>query len=221
MSQDARQLYEFDSVPIEGVRPGTSLLVAGPSLAGTRELALRMLVAGERRRDGLLLLAADEGGVEMLTDYEAAGGSFDRQRMAVIECSGPPGDTDDENIRTVASPSDLTGIGIEYSSLYEDLYAEGVDRARTGLFSISTLLMYADRVQPVFRFLHTLTGRVRSADGIAVCVADPSSHDEQTIRSISQTFDGRVDLRERDGETEIRVRGLPDQSGEWTGFDPF
>jgi hypothetical protein len=221
MSQDARRRYEFEDVPIDGVRPGTSLLVAGPALAGTRELALTMLTAGERTREGLLLLAADEGGAELLADYEAVGGTFDRDRMAVIECGGPPGGTDDENIRKVRSPSDLTGIGIEYSSLYEGLYAEGVDRARTGLFSVSTLLMYADEVQPVFRFLHTLTGRVRSADGLAVCVVDPSSHDQQTLGSISQTFDGRVDLRERDGEAEIRIRGLPEQSSEWTAFDPF
>jgi hypothetical protein len=124
-------------------------------------------------------------------------------------------ESDDENIRSVRSPSDLTGIGIEYSSLYEGLFGEGIQRVRTGLFSISTLLVYADEMQPVYRFLHTLTGRVRTADGFGVCVIDPSSVDDRTLSSITQTFDGRVDLREVDGGKQLRVRGLAGQSSDW------
>jgi len=214
MSQDTERGYGFDGVPIEPVEPGTSLLVAGPALAGTEALGLRMLAGGEHRRDGTLFVAVDDNGEELLTAYEDAGGTFARERMAVIEC-GTTAESDDENIRSVRSPSDLTGIGIEYSSLYEGLFGEGIERVRTGVFSVTTLLMYADEIQPVYRFLHTLTGRVRTADGIAVCVIDPSSVDERTLSSITQTFDGRVDLREADGRTELRVRGLPDRDSEW------
>jgi KaiC/GvpD/RAD55 family RecA-like ATPase len=214
MSQDAELRYELVGVPMEPVRAGTSLLVAGPALAGTEELGLRMLAGGERRGEGTLFIAVDDSGEELLAAYEDGGGTFDRQRMAAIEC-GSPMESDDENIRSVRSPSDLTGIGIEYSSLYEGLFGEGIQRVRTGLFSITTLLMYADEIQPVYRFLHTLTGRVRTADGFSVCVIDPSSVDDRTLSSITQTFDGRVDLRESEGGSEIRVRGLPDHSSEW------
>jgi KaiC/GvpD/RAD55 family RecA-like ATPase len=214
MSQNAKPTYEFEGVPIEPVRAGTSLLVAGPALSGTEELALRLLAGGERQGDGTLFIAVDDSGEELLTAYEGIGGTFDRQRMAVIEC-GSTTESDDENIRSVRSPSDLTGIGIEYSSLYEGLFGEGIQRVRTGLISVSTLLMYADEIQPVYRFLHTLTGRVRTADGVGICVVDPSSVDDRTLSSITQTFDGRVDLRETDGGAELRVRGLPDQSSDW------
>jgi len=214
MSQNGRAEYALDDLPMDPVRPGTTLLVAGPALSGTADLALRMLAAGERRGDGALFLAADESGRELIAAYEGVGGTFARDRMAVIEC-GSAVESDDENVRSVRSPGDLTGIGIEYSSLYEGLFDEGIRRARTGLFSISTLLLYADDVQPVYRFLHTLTGRVRTADGFGVCVVDPSTVDDQTISSIAQTFDGRVDLREGDDGREIRVRGLPDRSADW------
>lgn len=214
MNQDAKSAYDFEGVPIEPVRPGTSLLVAGPALSGTANLALRMLGGGERHGDGTLFIAVDDSGEELLTAYENVGGTFDRQRMAVIEC-GSAVESDDENIRSVRSPSDLTGIGIEYSSLYEGLFGEGIQRARTGLFSITTLLMYADEIQPVYRFLHTLTGRVRTADGLGVCVVDPTSVDDRTLSSITQTFDGRIDLRDTDSGVELRVRGFPDQSSDW------
>jgi KaiC/GvpD/RAD55 family RecA-like ATPase len=216
MSQDTRGHYEFADLPINPVRPGTSLLVAGPALSGTQELALRMLAAGERHNEGTLFIAADESGEELLADYTAQGGTFDRGRMAAIECGGPQVESDDQNIRTVRSPSDLTGIGIEYSSLYEGLHGEGIDRVRTGVFTVSTLLMYTDEIQPVYRFLHTLTGRVRSADGFGVCVVDPTTQDDQTLSSVIQTFDGRVDLRTTDdGGAELRVQGVRDQPDGW------
>lgn len=214
MSQDTRSHYEFGTLPIAPVQPGTSLLVAGPALAGTRELALRMLRT-VRQDEGVLFIGADESGTTLLEEYTTQGGTFDRGRMAAIECDAPSGESDDQNIRTVGSPGDLTGIGIEYSSLYEGLHREGVERVRTGLFTVSTLLMYAEEIQPVYRFLHTLTGRIQSADGVGVCVVDPTTQDDQTLNSITQTFDGRIDLRETDDGKQIRVRGLPDQASDW------
>jgi hypothetical protein len=214
MSQDAAAGYRFAGLPIDPVEPGTCLLVAGPALAGTEDLALRMLAGSERQDEGTLFIAVDDPGEELLATYEGVGGTFDRGRMAAIEC-GSVAESDDENIRSVRSPGDLTGIGIEYSSLYEGLFGEGIQRVRTGLFSVSTLLMYAEEIQPVYRFLHTLTGRVRTADGVGVCVIDPRSIDERMLGSIIHTFDGRVDLREENGESELRVRGLADQSSDW------
>ncbi|SEO42501.1 RecA-superfamily ATPase, KaiC/GvpD/RAD55 family [Halorientalis persicus] len=219
MSQDAQRRYQFEGVPIEPVQPGTNLLVAGPPFAGTKAVALRMLAAGELADEGLVLVAADDTAEAILEDYTGVGGTFNRGRMAVIECAAPSANNDDENVRTVRSPSDLTGIGIEFSSLYEGLYTEGVERVRIGLFSISTLLMYAEELQPVYRFLHTITGRVRSAEGLSTCVIDPTAQDEQTISSVEQTFDGRVDVRQTDdGGDQLRVRGLPDQPDGWQPF---
>jgi KaiC/GvpD/RAD55 family RecA-like ATPase len=219
MSQDAEKRYQFERLPIEPVQPGTNLLVAGPPFAGTKAVALRMLAAGELADEGLVLVATDDTGVSILEDYAEVGGTFDRARMAVIECTSPSGDSDDGNIKAVRSPGDLTGIGIEFSSLYEGLYTEGIERVRIGLFSISTLLMYADELQPVYRFLHTVTGRIRSADGLAMCLIDPGAQDEQTVSSVAQAFDGRVDVRRTDeGGHQLRVRGLPDQPDGWQEF---
>jgi KaiC/GvpD/RAD55 family RecA-like ATPase len=219
MSQNRRQRYRFEGMPIEPVPPGTNLLVAGPPFAGTKAVALRMLAAGELADEGLVLVATDDTGASILEEYTEIGGTFDRARMAVIDCDATATDSEDENIRPVRSPGDLTGIGIEFSSLYEGLYAEGIERVRIGLFSISTLLVYADELQPVYRFLHTITGRVRSAEGLATCVIDPAAQDEQTISSVAQTFDGRVDVRQTDdGSHQLRVRGLPDQPDGWQAF---
>ncbi|MFB6143566.1 MAG: hypothetical protein ABEJ30_09525 [Halorientalis sp.] len=213
MSQESRPTYAFPNLPLAPVPAGTNLLVAGDPFHGTDEVALRMLAAGESRGDGCLLFAADQSGPDLLEAYVAAGGTVDADRMAAVECEDSG--SDDELVRTVTSPGDLTGIGIEFSALYEDLYERGVRQVRTGLFSVSTLLHYAEEMPPVYRFLHTLTGRVRAADGFAACVIHPEGTDEQTVRSLAQTFDGRVDVREGEGGREMRTRGLDGQAEGW------
>lgn len=211
MSQDTQQRYAFEGLPLEPVAQGTSLLVAGDPFAGTTDVALRTLVGDAD--DGVLLFAIDDSGPNLVEQYAAAGGTFDRSRMAAIDCSGE--EWADDNIRSVGGPGDLTGIGIQFSSLYEDLYDQRVTRVRTGLFSISALLTCTDEIQPVYRFLHTLTGRVRAADGFTACVVDPSVTDDQTVNSLEQPFDGRIDVRTTDGGRELRVRGLADQPTGW------
>lgn len=211
MSQDTQERYAFEGLPLEPVAPGTSLLVAGDPFAGTTDVALRTLVGDAH--DGALLFAIDDNGPNLVEQYAAVGGTFDRSRMAAIDCSGE--EWADDNIQTVGSPSDLTGIGIRFSSLYEDLYDQQVTRVRTGLFSVSTLLRFTDEIQPVYRFLHTLTGRVRAADGFAACVVDASVADDRTVNSLEQPFDGRLDVRETDDGCDLRVRGLADQPTGW------
>lgn len=206
--------YEFENLPISGVERGTNLLLTGPTLGGTRELLLRMLL-GE---DGVVIITADSNARKTLSEFERFGGTVERDRTRVVSCTK---ETDEElgpYVSSVSSPGDLTGIGIEFSGQYEQVYARGYDTVRTGIYTLTPLLVYSDDVRPVFRFVNTVTSRIRTADGLGVCAIDPSAHEEQVVNSIAQPFDGRVDVRERDGTLELRVMGLPEQPSEWTAI---
>ncbi len=218
MSQTAETGIEFPGLPLDPVEPGTNLLLAGPSMGGTRELCLRLL---DDEADGVLVVAADESGPDAIDRFERVVRPFDPSRMGVIDCSGR-GETDEgRNVSTVTSPADLTGIGIQFSRLFGYLGDTGVPRVRTGLYSLSTILPYVDEIQPVFRFLHTLTGRIRTADGLGVCTIDPETQDERVIGSVSQPFDGRLEVRRPDdGPAELRLVGLRDHDEGWRPYDP-
>jgi len=69
------------------------------------------------------------------------------------------------------------------------------------------MLLYTDPA-PVFRFPSVLTTRVRNADGLGLYTLDPGCHEDETVGTLSQVFDGRVELRERDGRRGARVVGL-------------
>ena len=130
MSQTRQSEYAFDErLPLEPVPAGTSLLVTGPSLGGTRELVMGLL--GCRSGEGLVLVTTDLGGDAAIDVLEAGGCGYDTSRMAVVDCTAEGGEDRDRNVHAVSGPGDLTGIGIAFSSLYEQLHEGGVERVRT------------------------------------------------------------------------------------------
>jgi hypothetical protein len=208
--------YSFDTLPLEPVECGTNIIVTGPALGGIRDLLLRMVLrAGPQ--EGALLVAADHDGEGALSAYERLGGDLDFARVGVVDCTEEGRSDESRNVHAVGSPSDLTGVGIEFSGLYESLVANGASHVRTGIYTLTPFTMYAD-ARAVYRFLHTLTGRIRTADGLGVCAVDPETVDERTLSSLAHAFDGRVDLR-CDDDPEIRVQGLPDQPDRWLPVD--
>lgn len=210
-------MYEFDDLPLAPVDPATNVLIAGSAMSGARELFLRMLGPGDD--EGAIVVSTSENAAKLFDQLADAAGSLDEQQVGIVDAVSQQQGVSAEgaNVRTVSSPRDLTGIGMELTDLYEEFYNRGVTDVRTGLDSVSTLLMYAD-LQTVFRFLHVFTGRVSTADGLGVFVVDPSSHDDQTTQTLNQLFDGRIDVREGEDGPELKVQGLGDQPSEWTGF---
>ncbi len=211
-------MYEFEDLPLSPIEPATNVLVAGPAMSGTRDLFVRMLAPPAGSDDGTVVVSTGENADELYEQFGTTG-SVDRQHFGVVDCVSRSRGVavDGQNVATVTSPGDLTGVGIELTDLYESFFERGVRRLRTGLDSISTLLMYAD-LQPLFRFLHVFTGRISTADSLGVFVVDPTSHDDRTTQTISQLYDARIDVREGDRGPELRVQGLADQPTDWTPF---
>ena len=211
--------YTFDAVPIEPVARGTTLIVTGPSLEGLREMLMSALVA--QPTEGALVVTADVDAPTAAEAYSSAGGDDSPGRLRMVDCSPESDTTATEYVRPIADPADLTGIGMELSDLYEGFYADGCEHVRTGFYTLAPLLLYAEDVRSVFRFVHTVAGRVRSADGLCVCALDPDTQDERTVSSVTHVFDGKIELRRGEDGAQIRVRGLPNQPEGWLSYDPL
>ena len=199
----------YDLHPLDAeVRPGTNLLVSGPPLTGKRSVGLDVLAAGAGDDEGAIVVSTKDGAGRILDAFDDR--SLDRadRPVAVIDCvskqQGMTDLVDDDRVGYASSPADLTGIGIHFSQFLQKFYADrGVERNRVLVHSVSTLLMYAD-LQTVFRFLHVFTGRVQSVDGLGLYTIDSTTHDDRTMNTIRQLFDGIVTTRE-DGDPEIRL----------------
>lgn len=196
------------------VDPGTNLLIEGPPMSGKRGLGFEILETGAGSGEGSIIVTTKDSADRILEDFQDLVGDT-KATVGVVDCvtkqQGMGSRTESDLVRYASSPVDLTGIGIELSELLRALYQQrDITRNRILLHSLSTLLMYSD-LQTVFRFLHVFTGRVQSADALGVFVIDSSAHDEQTVSTLKQLFDGIVNVRETDeGGFEARLVGIGD-----------
>jgi hypothetical protein len=157
----------------------------------------------------------EQTSVLAITYTETAGGWIDAWtegvglqpvRGGVVSVGQSGVDVDEPSWATtgVENPSDLTGIGIELSELLSQMEAAGDEDEQIAVCydSVTTLLQYAD-LQRVFRFLHVVTGRIKSVDGVGHFHLDPGAHDDQTLATLKGLFDAVVEVDE-DGSWEIR-----------------
>jgi hypothetical protein len=215
--------YEFDDgIPLAPINPGTTVLVAGPAFSNAEALAQSMVADGTDRSEGALFISTNMTCKRLVSACQQNYPDLDASHMGIIDCSGQDiGQAQlDATVKYVSTQSDLTGIGMKFSALYESMYPnvrEG--RVRTGLISLSSLSMYVD-LRTLFQFAQTLAGRVDSADGLGVFAMDPTTHDTKTVNTLSQTANGRIEVRDADGDAdgELRVKGLPNQPGDWQPF---
>ena len=92
----------------------------------------------------------------------------------------------------VSDPTDLTGLGICVSE-YLEAWAGNGNRTVIWFDSLTTLLQFVD-LDRAYRFLHVLSGRVKSVDGRGYYLIDPSAHDDRTIAIFQELADDAVDL---------------------------
>lgn len=196
------------------VAAGSNLLIAGPPMTGKRRLAFDLLAAGTQDGDGAIIVSTKDGADKVLDDYRSRVPDLDQYPVGVVDCvTQQRGGADVEStdrVKYASSPVDMTGIGIKLSEFLEAFYEQrGIRQNRILLHSISTLLMYSD-LQTVFRFLHVFTGRVQSADALGLYVIDSTAHDDQTMNTLRQLFDGVISVdRGDDDRPVVKARGLP------------
>lgn len=208
-----------DTLPAEQLDAG-ALLVSGPAMTGKYELILDLLIAGFEHDEGALIVTTNRGATTILEDIESGVG-YRPEQLRFVDCvserQGGNERLPEDMTEYVSSPADLTGIGIGVSEQLKALGNQNVAGTRVGFHSLSTLLMYAE-LETVFRFLHVLTGRVASIDGLGLFAIDPTTHEEGTINTLKQLFDGMIELRDNDGQREVRFVGIEGASNEWTSY---
>ncbi|WP_408959217.1 RAD55 family ATPase [Natrinema sp. 74] len=208
-------MYDLaDVLPDVEIDPGMNVLIAGPPLTGKRRIAFDILASGANRGDGSIVVTTKDSADKVLESFDDHVDDGVEPDVGVVDCvtkqRGIGTIDDDPRIKYASSPVDMTGIGIKLSEFLQEFYeGRGLTENRVLLHSVSTLLMYSD-LQTVFRFLHVFTGRIQSADAMGVYVIDSTAHDDQTMNTLKQLFDGVLELEESaDGEEPtVRTAGF-------------
>ena len=197
---------EFDN---ESVESGVNILISGPPLSGKRKLAMEALAQGANGGEGAVVITTRDSSDRVLTDFRSLIDDPDDAHIGVVDCVTKHQGrsvSDNELVKYASSPLDMTGIGIKFSEFVEEFYTgRNVKRNRVALDSLSTLLMYSD-LQTVFRFMHVLTSRIEDADAIGLHVIESTAHDQESLNTLKQLYDGIVEV-EADESVTLRLPG--------------
>lgn len=123
--------------------------------------------------------------------------STDAAVIATPELTGEE-TCDDIEVKTVATPSNLTGLGVKTTP-----YLSQWNGAVVVIDPLTVLFQYAD-TQEVYQFLHVLLTRVRTNGGSVQVYVDPVVEDEQTIELLKGLFDAVVEY-DPDADTEGEI----------------
>ncbi|WP_318567619.1 DUF7504 family protein [Salinigranum marinum] len=191
----ARSTRELtDGVTVSTFEPGSNVLVRDSSLAGKRGLALALLAALPVDECPVVLSAAtdperlqrrlvDAGNADLGGRWyviDAVQSRVDGERIA---CP----DGGDRRTWYVASPGDLTGVGMSTSRTLSAVTETG-NGPRILVDSLSTLLQYSSS-ERVYRFLHVCNGRVAAVGGVSIQVTHSDAHAARTVGTLAHLFD--------------------------------
>ncbi|MFT4922341.1 MAG: hypothetical protein ACI8XM_001555 [Haloarculaceae archaeon] len=197
-SQDGPDLSDLEGV--------SNVLLLAPSLGsqGT-DACLHLLTQSRPTQSNVLTINFQESPSEFIDRWTGeTGASPVRGGVVAVGATNATVDNSDWAVRSVESPSDLTGIGIELSELLSGMAkaADDDEDIVVCFNNITSLLQYAD-LQRAFRFLHVVTGRVKTVGGVGHYHIDPDAHDQQTLATLKGLFDAVVEVNE-DGSWSVQ-----------------
>jgi KaiC/GvpD/RAD55 family RecA-like ATPase len=223
MSNSTEFTYDLSEVlgfeDVTSIRPGTSVLVSGPTMTGKDDLLFELLGAGVDRGEASIVVTTDRDGEETLDEITTYAERPDQSLLSGIDCRANSGREEHELdsgalLYSVSEPSEFTGIGIGITKSFERMDDDDVTTGRMALTSLSTMVRYADR-KTVFKFCHVLSQRLDSAGFVGFFALNSGAHDDQTVQVIKQAFDANIEIREEGGERQARLLGIDARPTEW------
>jgi hypothetical protein len=224
-------MYNFKSgiaqidVVSGGFEAGTNYLILAPPMSLAEELAFSLTrpLIGEYA----IVLSTNDRAAEVVDAFKVMG--VDKRYVGTIDAitkSSTPGIADTNRLMFVASPTDLTGIGIKFSKMVELIFDGDFSDGESGLFpppvrfcvnSVSTLLMYR-KLEILYQFLHVLTSKLKKIDGVGFYLLNKESFDEKTVSLIKQLMTGVIEVKVEQNVNYLRIQGIKGLSSDWLKF---
>jgi KaiC/GvpD/RAD55 family RecA-like ATPase len=215
-------IKELDNA-IGSIRNGSNIMLVGPPMSQKEIILHNIMYQGAvTNENAVITVTTHESATQILEWFKENKMVLPLSRIGIIDCitksvGGVAFET--ENIKIVSSPMDLTGIGVRISQFLEDfLLKKKIPKIQLHINSLSTILMYSN-IQTVFRFIHVFTGRIKAAGALGIFVVDGGMHDDQTIATLQQLFDGLIEIKEENDKNYIRTVGLSSKPTPWLEYE--
>lgn len=190
--------------PLDALGDAGNVLVLAPSIGASRSDACHtLLTADSPASTNVLAVTFSNTPAEWIDEWnEQAGEAPARGGVVAIGRAESRLEAPAWAVKTVENPGDLTGMGIELSDLLSGIATAADDEPVAACFdSVTSLLQYAD-LQRAFRFLHVVTGRIKSVGASGHFHVDPEAHSDQDLATLKGLFDGIVEV-DADGDLTV------------------
>ena len=181
----------------DGVADATTTLLCGPSMrAATRDCCTDLLEAGVAEGRAVLWVSYTRSPgecVESLPNDVPVRGV-----LTVGDAPSRETDLDGAPAEVVATPEDVTALGIKLSRLIS-----GGDELVVCFDSVTAMCQYVER-ETAYGFVHTIATQLYDVNARAHLHLDPAAHDEPTVDLFASLCDAAVDLRGE--EPTVRTR---------------
>jgi len=187
---------------IGDIKSGTNIMMIGPPISGKDDITNIIAYQGLLDANAAVIVSTREPGNNVLEWFERYNLDIPMDRIGIVDCVTRTlgfGAPDTDNIKMASSPVDLT-------------------ETRLCINSLSTILMYSN-LQTVFRFLHVFTGRIKAANALGIYVIEEGMHDEKTIVTLKQLFDGMIEIRESEEGYQMRAVGFTPKPTPWFDYE--
>jgi KaiC/GvpD/RAD55 family RecA-like ATPase len=215
-------IKELDNA-IEGIKKGSNILLMGPPMSG-REVILNQIMYNGVAINGnaMINVTTSDSAIHILEWFKENKLDLPLDRVGIIDCitktsGGAIGEN--ENIKLASSPLDLTGIGVKIGQFIDEfLKKKKISKIQLYMNSVSTILMYSN-FQMIFRFLHIFTGRIKTIGALGIYLIDSGMHDERTLATLKQLFDGIIEIESEKDKNFIRIVGLSSKPTPWFEYE--
>ncbi len=204
-------IKEIDNA-IGVLRKGSNIMLIGSSMS-RREVILRQVMyhGAAKNENAIITVATRDSAIHILEWFTENKLILPLSRIGIVDCitqTASGAALENENIKTVKSPVDLTGIGIKISQFLEEFTVKkNIQRIQLHINSLSTILMYSD-IETVFRFLHVFTSRIKDKGWLGIYVIESGMHGEQTMAILKHLFDGIIEIKLENGRNFIKTVGF-------------
>jgi KaiC/GvpD/RAD55 family RecA-like ATPase len=222
MSDYTLGIKELDAA-IGGIRKGSNIMLIGPPMSGKEVILYYIMYYGAAKNENAVItVTTRESATNILEWFKDHKLVLPLARIGIVDCVTKTlggAAVENENIKIASSPVDLTGIGVKISQFFEEYYMKkNIRKTQLHINSLSTILMYSN-IQTVFRFLHVFTGRIKATGALGIYTIESGMHDEQSIATLKQLFDGMIEIISENDRNFIRVVGLSPKPTPWFEYE--
>jgi KaiC/GvpD/RAD55 family RecA-like ATPase len=215
-------IKELDNT-IEGIKKGSNIMLIGPPMSKKEFILYYIMYHGAtKNNDAIITVATNESATHILDWFKENKLVLPQSRVGIVDCVTKiygGSEVENECIKMASSPVDLTGIGVKIGQFFNDFFMKkNIQKTQLHINSLSTILIYSN-IQTVFRFMHVFTGRIKASGALGIYVIESSMHNEQTIATLKQLFDGMIEIKSENDKNFIRAVGLSSKPTPWLEYE--